>query len=108
MEPDPAPATMTPQRAGFLLAWAVLVGSIVVAIVIGVLVNAAAPPNSYGTRGLIGGVLPPLALLGLLGWAWFDNRREMARGILAAFGAMFALALLGVGACFGLFALSGP
>jgi hypothetical protein len=107
MDPNPAPTPSTPQRSGFFLAWATLIGSTIAAFVLGAVIDAAVPQGSYVSHGLAAGMLPPLALLGLLGWAWFGGRREMALGIAVAFASMFALLLLGVGACFGLFALDG-
>jgi hypothetical protein len=53
------------------------------------------------------GVLPPLLLLGLLIYAWLSGRRQMALGVLAAMGSMFALVLLLVAACFGFVASGG-
>jgi hypothetical protein len=107
MEPNPTPSSPTPQRLGFLLAWGTLIGSTIAAVVLGMLIDGLVASHSFVSRGLVAGMLPPLALLGLLGWAWFGGRREMALGIAVAFASMFALVLLGVGACFGLFALDG-
>jgi hypothetical protein len=53
------------------------------------------------------GMLPSLVLLGLLVYARLSGRRQMALGVLAAMGSMFAAFMLLVAACFGLVAAGG-
>jgi hypothetical protein len=93
-------------RTGFALAWGVAIAAIVAAIVLGSLLGAAFGGRS-GARGFIAGMLPPLALLGLLASCWLTGRKRMASGVLAAFGTMFAVALLGIAACFGMIGFGG-
>ena len=47
-------------------------------------------------------MLTPGAMLALVVWAYATGRTRTGAGILAAYGAMFALALLLVAACFGM------
>ena len=47
-------------------------------------------------------MLTPGAMLALFVWAYATGRTRTGAGILAAYGAMFALALLLVAACFGM------
>ena len=46
-------------------------------------------------------------MLGLLAASFFSGHKRFAGGVLAGFGSMFALTLLLVAACFGLFAVNG-
>jgi hypothetical protein len=106
---DPSPMQdpdRSELRRGFALAWGVAIASIVLAVLAGMAIGAVSPGYRAG-RGFIAGVLPPLALLALLAVCWFGGRRRMAQGVLAAFGAMFAVVLLGVAACFGMIGLGG-
>jgi hypothetical protein len=106
---DPRPLQdpeRTEFRNGFALAWGVAIASIVLAVLAGTVLGGLAS-GSRGGMAFTAGVLPPLALLGLLAGCWFTGRRRMASGILAAFGAMFAVVLLGVAACFGMIGLGG-
>jgi hypothetical protein len=103
---DPTNETDRSQlRTGFALAWAVAIASIVLAAILGTLLGAG--PDSRPGLGFAAGMLPPLALLGLLAGCWLTGRQRMAHGVLAAFGAMFAVALLGVAACFGMIGFGG-
>jgi hypothetical protein len=105
MDNDATPADPGPSmKAGFGWAWATAVGSLVLAGLIAFAIDRAHVGGDYA---LIAGVIPPVALLGLLAASWFGGYRQMARGVLAAFGAMFAVLLLGVAACFGIFSVAG-
>jgi uncharacterized membrane protein YhaH (DUF805 family) len=111
-EPESATATASPSepparsamRDGFWWAWVIAIGSSVLA---GALAFAIGQAHLGGDTALIVGALPPLALLGLLVGTWFGEHRAMAHGVLAAFGTMFALLLLGMAACFGLAGAGG-
>jgi len=92
------------QGKGFALAWGVGIGSAVIAFALGIsLGNLPGSTNAAFAAGM----LPPIALLGLLAIAHFSGLKQMAAGVLAAFGAMFALVLLGVAACFGIVGIGG-
>jgi hypothetical protein len=104
----PRPDTGPSMRAGFGWAWATAVGSVVLAGLIGfALGQARLGSGGRGDIAFVAGAIPPVALLGLLAISWFGGYRQMARGVLAAFGSMFAVLLLGVAACFGIFSISG-
>jgi hypothetical protein len=105
MDPTEDPGS-SDLRNGFALAWGVAIASIVAAVIVSIALGAAFE-GGRGERGFIAGVLPPLALLGLLAGCWFNERKRMALGVLAAFGSMFAVLLLGVAACFGLIGFGG-
>jgi hypothetical protein len=92
-------------RTGFALAWGVAIAAILAAIVLATVLGGLG--GARGSLGFAAGMLPPIALLGLLAGCWFSGRRRMASGVLAAFGTMFAVALLGVAACFGLIGFGG-
>jgi inner membrane protein involved in colicin E2 resistance len=93
-------------RNGFALAWGVAIASLVLAFMVAMVLGNV-PGSGSESLAFFAGVLPPLALLGLLAGCWFTDRRRMAHGVLAAFGTMFAVVLLGVAACFGLVGFGG-
>ena len=92
------------QGTGFAAAWGVGIGSTVLAFALGI---ALGEMDSGGTSAFAAGMLPPVALLGLLVGARASGLKEMATGVLAGFGAMFAVVLLGVAACFGIVGIAG-
>lgn len=105
MDNEPAsPGDRSELRAGFAWAWATAAGSLLLA---GLVAFAIGQLHTGGNSTLMAGTIPPLALLALLAGTWFGGKRDMARGVLAAFGTMFAVVLLGVAACFGIFGISG-
>lgn len=89
---------------GFILGWATAVLSIVCAFVIGYVIEGI---SDRSDSSLLAGVFPPLCLLGLLGGGYLAGKRQLARGVLLAFGSMFAIFLLLVAACFGAFGIGG-
>jgi cytochrome bd-type quinol oxidase subunit 2 len=105
MDPTDDPGS-SDFRNGFALAWGVAIASIVAAVVVGMVLGEVLEGRT-AERSLIAGVLPPLAMLGLLAGCWFNERKRMALGVLAAFGSMFAVLLLGIAACFGLIGFGG-
>jgi hypothetical protein len=104
MDPTPTPASERSElMAGFGWAWATLIGSIVLAVAVGFALSAA---SGSGEGAFLAGTLPPMAMLGLLASLYFSGRKRQALGVLAAFGTMFAVVLLGVAACFGIAGVS--
>ena len=92
-------------RTGFALAWGVAIAGIVAAVALGALLGGVS--GGRGGLGFAAGMLPPLALLALLAGCRLTGRKRMASGVLAAFGTMFAVVLLGIAACFGMVGFGG-
>ena len=106
---EPAPTTGKDERSELLswFGWTWLIAGLATAMAaaVGFVLSDAIRGNSDRIFGV--GALPPALLLGLLTYAWASGRRQMAMGVLAAMGTMFALVLLLVAACFGLVASGG-
>ncbi|MEZ5465200.1 MAG: hypothetical protein R3F22_08280 [Lysobacteraceae bacterium] len=90
--------------AGFGIAWAVLLVSGVASVIIGAILDET---GMHGNEVLFLGLISPFAMLGLIAASYFSGHKRFAGGVLAGFGSMFALTLLLVAACFGLFAVNG-
>ena len=105
----PDTASASPEESnrflvGFGAAWGTALAASVLAWAIAMVIEQRMHAlGQYGEKPLLAGMLPPACLLGLLGWSYVSGRRELARGVLAAFGSMFAVVLLLIAACFGMF-----
>lgn len=104
----PANDPLDTPMAGFGWCWAAALGSTVLAFVVGWLIDRRMGVTySSDHWSLLAGMIPPLSLLGLLAGSWFSGRKRMALGVLAAFGSMFAVMLLLIAGCFGIFGFAG-
>jgi hypothetical protein len=100
-EPRPAPSWDS-ALLGFGVAWAMAVLSVAAAWLLGWAWQESLQSRQvYNQQFLLSGTLPSLALIVLLAGSYAGGYRGFARGVLAAFGSMFALLLLLVAACFG-------
>ena len=107
IEPPTGDPLDTPL-AGFGWTWATALASIVLAFAVGWWVDRRMGMTySSDHWSLLAGMIPPLSLLGLLAGSWFSGRKRMAQGVLAAFGSMFAVTLLLIAGCFGIFGFAG-
>jgi hypothetical protein len=106
--PAPKPPTERDPRDGSLalgvaLAWGInVVGSIVI---FGVAMLLTGRPRSPATPLFVLGWLPFLASVGLAVWMIVKGPRRTGIGIIIGIGSMWAVSLLLVAACFGIFFL---
>lgn len=91
---------------GFLLGWAVLIGSLVLDTICVFAISMLGSAANILAQALIGlaGLLPFGAMLALLVWFMTKGKTRSAAGVGLTFASLFALALLLVAACFGLLA----
>jgi hypothetical protein len=105
--PPSSPATDAPDKGslliGFLVGWAVLIASTIVAGAVMAGVGALMQFSSaFSLVASIAGLLPIGSLIGLIIWYAQQGKTRSALGVAATFGSLLALCLLLVAACFGL------